>query len=76
MKEKDNKTIFDFFQEPNANLQIIPINYRLMKKLSSEERLRVNIAESEFHQTKTYKLNVFYKSVSPCVNFKRKDDNK
>lgn len=69
MKEKDDKVTYDFFEVSNANLQIIPINYRLMKKLTSGERLKVRIADSEFHQTKTYKLNEFYKPVSPCVNF-------
>ncbi len=75
MNEKDDKTIYDFFQESsNANLKFIPINYRLMKKLSSEERLRVRIAVSEFHQTKIYKLNEFYKSVSPCINVNENND--
>ena len=68
------KKVNELFQLPNEELGILPINYRLMKKISLQERRSIKFEESEFHQTKAYELRGFYKSISPCFNVNQIDE--
>ena len=59
----------ELFQLPLNKLGVLPINYRIMKKLTNKERKCIKIEESEYYQTKAYELKGFYKSIAPCFNF-------
>ena len=64
----------ELFQLRNDELGVLPINYRLMKKLRPQESKIIKLEESEFHQTKAFELYAFYKSISPCFNINLADE--
>lgn len=73
MMNKEKEATFDFFIHKTVNEVMTPVNYRLMQKLASEDKQKIKLAASTFHQTKAYSLSRFYKPITPWVNFLKKN---